>query len=229
MNEDAGAPSAPRDDLRGALRELLEMLEMTCEGLESQVSRDLLESDQLGLCVDDLARELRKTPPLQRTILTALRELAIAAGASDESVASLLDLATRPAVLGVERRPIETPIGMLECSELTIDGMSVGDLGIFHHDTAAEQHAKLDELEARIAGRDDGRVLLAHCVYCGDRVCGWVSCVVEIDGDDVRWHDFVGDDGVGEPAPRDLGPFAFDRRAYFEVLAQLRAAISLPP
>lgn len=216
----AGAQAA-----RTTLGELIRALEESQPRLDTSASRELLEGDDLAIVVDDLAYELSKAAPLHRGLVLALHRLAIELGASAEAIAALAEVAVRPSVLAIQPRRHEGLGGSREYRELTVDGLPIGDLALFHHDDAARQHAKLDELEGRPPGADAGRALIDRCTYCGDPECGTNACAIEVGHDVVRWHDFTSGELVVEDVRHPLGPFSFDRAAYLAVLNELRAGI----
>lgn len=66
-----------------------------------------------------------------------------------------------------------------------------------------------------------GRTAVYVCAECGDLGCGAVTAVVEVEGDQVVWHDF-GYQNDYEAFDQDavfagVGPFMFDRGEYSAV------------
>jgi hypothetical protein len=72
------------------------------------------------------------------------------------------------------------------------------------------------------------RTSLFICPECGDLDCGAISITLRRDQDAVVWEDFAFENTYDPELRRDkltdLGPFRFDARAYYQVLAPLLAS-----
>lgn len=207
--------------LGGQVRRLLERCAESSAGLDTATSRALLDDGQLGLCLDDLAFELDRAPPLDRAAVRALLDLAPAAGASDQAIARLTDVVTRRARLALTSEVAETPVGLAEFPVLTVDATPLVTLTFVVVLDPVRALGLLDRLDGHGDGDGPVRVEITSCTYCGDRGCGSDAWTVEVAADTVEWRDFVSSDGIERSAVAH-GPFIFDRAPYRAVLARVR-------
>ena len=72
------------------------------------------------------------------------------------------------------------------------------------------------------------RTSLFICPECGDLACGTISVTLRRDQDAIVWQDFAFENTYDPELRRDrltdLGPFRFDARVYYHVLAPLLAS-----
>ena len=217
--------SDPGGGVAAQVGELIDLFARRLERLDVETSRALLAAGEVALAIDDLAFELGKRAPLQRTALARLAELGALAGASADAVTSLRAQAERRSVLGLGEQTYATPAGQVTCRELSVDGVAVTELAMFPSDDPEAQLAELDDLAGLVPGRREGRVVIGRCTACGDPDCGETCCRIEIDGDVVWWRDVGGPVEAQHEPLEQLGPFSFERAAYLAVLAELRAGV----
>lgn len=121
--------------------------------------------------------------------------------------------------------------------DFAVDGRSLLDqlggldlVGCLGWGEAAFQRAAAERLLLRVPSElASGRVPLYVCAECGDLACGAVTARIERSADAFVWSDFGMESGPGSgiiryPRWQDLGPFAFPRAEYWDVLHALAVA-----
>lgn len=72
---------------------------------------------------------------------------------------------------------------------------------------------------------ETGRTCFYVCAECGDIGCGAITAKIEFTDNDVKWVDFGYENDYSEPdltAYKEIGPFCFDKKQYFDTLERLR-------
>ena len=134
-------------------------------------------------------------------------------------------------------QPAGGPSTPREFLDFVIDGRSLLDLlggldlvGCLGWGDAAVESTAAKRLLLRIPSElASGRIPLYICAECGDLDCGAVTAHIERTADAFVWSDFGMESGADSgitryPKWQDLGPFAFHKAEYWQVLNAHSAA-----
>lgn len=93
----------------------------------------------------------------------------------------------------------------------------------------AEEHRQLDQFSGLLPpDLTTGRISFYVCPLCGDIGCGAITGVIEVTDTRVIWKDFGYETDYEAPELTEythVGPFVFDKKAYIQVLEEIRVRV----